>query len=183
MCGGKKAIFSCPVRYLIFWKILALYDFDHKKLYVFLDNYLVRWYRLTCTFYGPNFVQWKFMAILMVPWDIMAKKVVRWHFVPDIHVRWVFKAHGQFSVCPVSFGRPPDNWDRVSYSLFITGEASRYPNWSKGFLRENLSCISKIELPYFRVDSYKNVCVHCGMSGTVNNVRQFIGALSEMPEM
>ena len=36
----------------------------------------------------------------------------------------------------------------------------------KVFVRENLSCMSKIELPYYSVDLYKKICVYCGISGT-----------------
>ena len=36
----------------------------------------------------------------------------------------------------------------------------------KLFVRENLSCTSKIELPYYSVDSYKKICVYCGLPGT-----------------
>ena len=31
------------------------------------------------------------------------------------------------------------------------------------FIRENLACSSKIELPYYSVDAYKDVCIHCGL--------------------
>ena len=34
------------------------------------------------------------------------------------------------------------------------------------FARENLSCSSKIELPYYGVDHYPVVCVYCGVTGT-----------------
>ena len=34
------------------------------------------------------------------------------------------------------------------------------------FVRENLSCLSKIELPYFSVESYKPICIYCGAEGT-----------------
>ena len=34
------------------------------------------------------------------------------------------------------------------------------------FLRENLSCASKVELPYYSVDFYKAVCIYCGREGT-----------------
>ena len=32
----------------------------------------------------------------------------------------------------------------------------------KIFVRENLDCTSKIELPYYSVGKYKDVCVYCG---------------------
>jgi DNA-directed RNA polymerase subunit RPC12/RpoP len=34
------------------------------------------------------------------------------------------------------------------------------------FVRENLSCASNIELPYYSVDFYKSVCIYCGREGT-----------------
>ena len=34
------------------------------------------------------------------------------------------------------------------------------------FVRENLLCTSKIELPYYSVDFYKKICVYCGLAGT-----------------
>ena len=34
------------------------------------------------------------------------------------------------------------------------------------FVRENLSCSSMIELPYYGVPHYPIVCVHCGVTGT-----------------
>ena len=43
---------------------------------------------------------------------------------------------------------------------------------SKVFARENLSCLSKIELPNYSVDFYTKVCIHCGMQG--NNRRWII---------
>ena len=45
---------------------------------------------------------------------------------------------------------------------------------SKVFARENLSfsCLSQIELPYYSVDFYTKVCIHCGMQG--NNRRWII---------
>ena len=34
------------------------------------------------------------------------------------------------------------------------------------FVKENLSCSSKIEIPYFSVDNYPIVCIYCGIAGT-----------------
>ena len=34
------------------------------------------------------------------------------------------------------------------------------------FVRENISCASTIELPYYTVDFYPKICIHCGTSGT-----------------
>ena len=34
------------------------------------------------------------------------------------------------------------------------------------FVRENLSCASKIELPYYAVDFYPKICIYCGVKGT-----------------
>ena len=34
------------------------------------------------------------------------------------------------------------------------------------FVRENLSCASKIEIPYYSVDNYAKICIHCGVKGT-----------------
>ena len=34
------------------------------------------------------------------------------------------------------------------------------------YVRENISCTSKIELPYFSVDNYPIVCIYCGIGGT-----------------
>ena len=35
----------------------------------------------------------------------------------------------------------------------------------KVFTRENLSCLSKIELPHYSVDFYPKVCIYCGIQG------------------
>ena len=43
---------------------------------------------------------------------------------------------------------------------------------SKVFARENLSCLSKIELSHYPEDFYLKVCIHCGMQG--NNRRLII---------
>merc|ERR1712121_174303 len=34
------------------------------------------------------------------------------------------------------------------------------------FVKENLSCISKVEIPYYSVDFYPRACVYCGAGGT-----------------
>ena len=34
------------------------------------------------------------------------------------------------------------------------------------FIRENISRASKIELPYYSVDFYPKICIHCGLQGT-----------------
>lgn len=34
------------------------------------------------------------------------------------------------------------------------------------FVRENISCSSKIELPYYTVDFYPKICIYCGITGT-----------------
>ena len=34
------------------------------------------------------------------------------------------------------------------------------------FARENISCTSKIELPYYSVDHLPKLCIHCGVGGT-----------------
>ena len=34
------------------------------------------------------------------------------------------------------------------------------------FARENISCTSKIELPYYSVDHLPKICIHCGVGGT-----------------
>ena len=34
------------------------------------------------------------------------------------------------------------------------------------FPRENLSCGSNIELPYYSIESYKKICIYCGGEGT-----------------
>ena len=34
------------------------------------------------------------------------------------------------------------------------------------YIHENLSCASKIELPYYSVGFFKKICVHCGVAGT-----------------
>ena len=41
----------------------------------------------------------------------------------------------------------------------------------KVFVRENLSCLSKIELPFFSVDSYKPICIYCGAEETSRTLR------------
>ena len=48
----------------------------------------------------------------------------------------------------------------------VTG-ADRDEKYLKTILvRENLSCASKIELPYYAVDHYPKICVYCGATGT-----------------
>ena len=34
------------------------------------------------------------------------------------------------------------------------------------YVRENISCASKIELPYYSVDHYPKICIYCGVKGT-----------------
>ena len=34
------------------------------------------------------------------------------------------------------------------------------------FVREDISCARKNELPYYSVDFYPQICIHCGMQGT-----------------
>ena len=34
------------------------------------------------------------------------------------------------------------------------------------FVRENISCSSKIELPYYTVDIFPKICIYCGKTGT-----------------
>ena len=34
------------------------------------------------------------------------------------------------------------------------------------FARENISCSSKIELPYYTVDIFPKICIYCGIPGT-----------------
>ena len=34
------------------------------------------------------------------------------------------------------------------------------------FVRANLSCSSKVELPYYSIDHYPRVCIYCGITGT-----------------
>ena len=35
----------------------------------------------------------------------------------------------------------------------------------KVFFRENIACSTQIELPYYSVDTYKNISIHCGCDG------------------
>ena len=39
----------------------------------------------------------------------------------------------------------------------------------KVFVRENLCCTSLIELPYYSVGIYQNICIHCGKSERLTN--------------
>ena len=34
------------------------------------------------------------------------------------------------------------------------------------YVRENISCASRIELPYYSVDHYPKICIYCGTKGT-----------------
>ena len=34
------------------------------------------------------------------------------------------------------------------------------------YVRKNISCASKIELPYYSVDNYPKICIYCGVKGT-----------------
>ena len=31
------------------------------------------------------------------------------------------------------------------------------------YVKENISCASKIELPYYSVDNYPKICIYCGL--------------------
>ena len=38
------------------------------------------------------------------------------------------------------------------------------------YVRENISCDSKIELPYFSVDFFPKICIHCEVIGTTRTL-------------
>ena len=39
------------------------------------------------------------------------------------------------------------------------------------FVRENISCSSKIELPYYSVEHFPRVCIYCGIIGTLRTLK------------
>ena len=42
------------------------------------------------------------------------------------------------------------------------------------FVRENISCSSKIELPYFSVEAYPILCIYCGIGGTKRTLNKSV---------
>ena len=42
------------------------------------------------------------------------------------------------------------------------------------FVRANISCKSKIELPYYSVACYPLVCIYCGIGGTHRTLNTFV---------
>ena len=42
------------------------------------------------------------------------------------------------------------------------------------FVRENISCSSKIELPYFSVEAYPILCIYCGNGGTKGTLNKSV---------
>ena len=62
---------------------------------------------------------------------------------------------------------------KVSYmcgsvlSEYLVTENDRDEKYLKTlFVRENISCSSKVELPYYSVDFYPKVRIRCGVTGT-----------------
>ena len=47
-----------------------------------------------------------------------------------------------------------------------TGNDRDEKHLKKIFVRENISCASKIELPYYTVDCFPKICIYCGVKGT-----------------
>ena len=47
-----------------------------------------------------------------------------------------------------------------------TGEDRDEKSLKTIYARENISCVSKIELPYYSVDFYPKICIYCGITGT-----------------
>ena len=45
---------------------------------------------------------------------------------------------------------------------------------SRVFDRENISCSSKIELPYFSVEAYPILCIYCGIGGTKRTLNKVV---------
>ena len=45
---------------------------------------------------------------------------------------------------------------------------------SRVFVRENISCSSKIELPYFSVEAYPILCIYCGIGGTKRTLNKSV---------
>ena len=55
----------------------------------------------------------------------------------------------------------------AAISEYVGTGADRDEKYLKSiFVRENISCASKIELPYYSVDFYPKICIHCGVQGT-----------------
>ena len=42
------------------------------------------------------------------------------------------------------------------------------------FVRENISCSSKIELPYFSVEAYPILCIYCRIGGTKRTLNKSV---------
>ena len=51
-------------------------------------------------------------------------------------------------------------------SISVQGTTEMRSILKNVFFRANISCSSKIELPYFTVDFYPKVCIYCGVTGT-----------------
>ena len=51
-----------------------------------------------------------------------------------------------------------------------TGNDRDEKHLKKIFVRENISCASKIELPYYSVDFYPKICIYCGIKGTTRSL-------------
>ena len=38
------------------------------------------------------------------------------------------------------------------------------------YVRENISCSSTIELPYYSMDHFPKICIYCGIAGTTHRL-------------
>ena len=75
---------------------------------------------------------------------------------------------------------------RKHYSEISRLDHDRYPNTLRGmleryttldirvFVGENISCSSKIELPYFSVEAYPISCIYCGIGGTKRTLNKSV---------
>ena len=62
-----------------------------------------------------------------------------------------------------------------SFQEFVTDAKNKDGKiFEKVFVKENLSCISPVEKPYFSCKFLKPVCIHCGATNvTVSNADEF----------
>ena len=44
------------------------------------------------------------------------------------------------------------------------------------YVRRNISCSSKIELPYYSVDHFPKICIYCGVRGTSRSLSSSLKA-------
>ena len=72
--------------------------------------------------------------------------------------------HAKHKLKPGEIASAKRMMSKVSY--MCGSVLSEYLGIRQLFVRENISCSSNIELPYYTVDVYPKICIYCGISGT-----------------